>query len=61
MKISYKDAMYSWIKSGDYCLEDDEDMCCPLCGEPIIEDDWPIIDFDLDKKETKCPICEEYF
>lgn len=35
--------------------DDDECFYCPHCGEPIYEDDFPIIDAPM------CPICEEEY
>jgi len=42
----------------DVTYDDDEEIVwCPHCAEPILNDDYPMIEFTIDG--FVCPICEE--
>lgn len=37
---------------------DDNVVYCPECGEPIYEEDYPVIGFSDNMGQYICPICE---
>ena len=38
--------------------EDEDEFICPECEDPILSEDYPILDFCRENKTFICPVCE---
>jgi predicted RNA-binding Zn-ribbon protein involved in translation (DUF1610 family) len=38
--------------------EDEDEFICPECEDPILREDYPILDFCRENKTFICPVCE---
>lgn len=45
-----------WSLVGEDDCEDE--FICPECEDPVLKEDYPLLDFCRENKTFKCPICE---